>query len=106
GGDGGGARRVGEDWGFASNGRGIDGSSPFGYFCDDLLGMWIITYFWYVDTGFGPHQTSQCHQMLAALGQKNGISLDGSPIIKTGAELNFLEGSPQDTNPIPGFSGQ
>ena len=98
--------RLRQDWRFASNRSAIDGSSPFGYFCDDLLGMWIITYFWYVDTGFGPHQTSQCHQMLAALGQKNGISLDGSPIIKTGAELNFLEGTPQDTNPIPGFSGQ
>src|SRR5215470_9984374 len=95
-----------QDWRFASNRSAIDGSSPFGYFCDDLLGMWIITYFWYVDTGFGPHQTSQCHQMLAALGQKNGISLDGSPIIKTGEELNFLEGTPQDINPIPGFSGQ
>ena len=95
-----------QDWRFASNRSAIDGSSPFGYFCDDLLGMWIITYFWYVQTGFGPGQTSQCHQMLASLGQKNGISLDGSPIIKTGEELNFLEGTPQDINPIPGFSGQ
>jgi hypothetical protein len=95
-----------QDWRFSSNRSPIDGSSPFGYFCDDLLGMWIITYFWYVDTGFGPDQTTQCNQMLAALGQKNGISLDGTPIIKTGDELNFLEGSQVATNPIPGFSGQ
>jgi len=94
-----------QDWRFATNRSPIDASSPFGYFCDDILGMWIITYFWYVDTGFGPHQTNQCHQMLAALGQKNGINLDGSPIIKTGDELNFLEGKPQTTNPIPGFPG-
>ena len=53
-----------QDWRFATNRNAIDGSdenrvsgtgsnativnnSPFGYFCDDLLGMWIITYFWF-----------------------------------------------------------
>ena len=95
-----------QDWRFATNRSAIDGSSPFGYFCDDLLGMWIITYFWYTNDGFGPHQTNQCHQMLAALGKKNGLSLDGTPIIKTADELNFLEGAVVDSNPIPGFSGQ
>lgn len=94
-----------QDWRFATNRSRIDGSSPFGYFCDDILGMWIVTYFWYVDTGFGPHQTNQCHQMLAALGQQNGLSLDGTPIIKTGDELNFLAGEVLTTNPIPGFLG-
>lgn len=94
-----------QDWRFATNRNPIDGSAPFGYFCDDILGMWIITYFWYVDTGFGPHQTPLCHQMLAALGAKNGLTLDGSPIIKTGDELNFLEGKVVPTNPIPGFLG-
>ncbi|MGH9827000.1 MAG: hypothetical protein ACREDR_27545, partial [Blastocatellia bacterium] len=49
-----------QDWRFAVNRSAIDGSSPFGYFCDDLLGMWIITYFWYIGTGFGPNQTAQC----------------------------------------------
>jgi len=98
--------RLRQDWRFATNRSPIDGSSPFGYFCDDLLGMWIITYFWYTAAGFGPHQTTQCNQMLSALGQKNGISLDGTPIIKTADELNFLEGSQVGSNPIPGFSGQ
>jgi hypothetical protein len=95
-----------QDWRFSTNRSPIDGSSPFGYFCDDLLGMWIITYFWYTGNGFGPHQTSQCGQMLKALGHKNGISLDGTPIIKTGDELNFLEGKQVKSNPVPGFSGQ
>jgi hypothetical protein len=94
-----------QDWRFATNRNPVDASSPFGYFCDDTLGMWIITYFWYVDTGFGPHQTNQCHQMLASLGNKNGLNLEGSPIIKTGDELNFLEGKVVGTNPIPGFLG-
>jgi hypothetical protein len=94
-----------QDWRFAVNRNAIDGSAPFGYFCDDLLGMWIITYFWYLDTGFGPHQTAQCHQMLAALQGKNGLSLDGTPVIKTPDELNFLEGFVVGSNPIPGFLG-
>jgi hypothetical protein len=94
-----------QDWRFATNRNPIDGSAPFGYFCDDLLGMWIITYFWYIDTGFGPHQTAQCKAMLASLGNKNGLSLDGTPNIKTPDELNFLEGSVVGSNPIPGFLG-
>jgi hypothetical protein len=109
-----------QDWRFATNRNSIDGSngndplgiatgtvsnSPFGYFCDDLLGMWIITYFWYIDTGFGPHQTQQCGNMLASLGNKNGLTLDGTPIIKTADELNFLEGKIVGSNPIPGFLG-
>lgn len=94
-----------QDWRFATNRNAIDGSAPFGYFCDDILGMWVITYFWYVDTGFGPNQTAQCHAMLASLGNKNGLTLDGTPIIKTADELNFLEGTPVGSNPIPGFLG-
>jgi hypothetical protein len=109
-----------QDWRFSTNRNSIDGSngndplgkatgtvsnSPFGYFCDDLLGMWIITYFWYIDTGFGPHQTKQCQQMLGSLAGKNGFTLEGTPIIKTGDELNFLEGKVVGSNPIPGFLG-
>jgi hypothetical protein len=85
-----------QDWRFATNRNAIDGSdnndpqngsnSPFGYFCDDLLGMWIITYFWYT---VDPHHPGPvCQPILAALGAKNGLSLDGTPIIKTADELN------------------
>lgn len=94
-----------QDWRFASNRNAIDGSdnndplgivsgnvnnAPFGYFCDDLLGMWIITYFYYTDAGFGPHQTQTCKNVLAKIGAANGLSLDGTPIIKTAHELNDL----------------
>jgi len=90
-----------QDWRFASNRNAIDGSdnndplnqngngasnSPFGYFCDDLLGMWIITYFWFtVDPA---HPGPVCGPILASLAAKNGLSLDGTPIIKTADELN------------------
>ncbi len=92
-----------QDWRFATNRNAIDGSdenrvsgtgsnativnnSPFGYFCD------VITYFWFtVDPG-SPGPT--CGPILANLAAKNGLSLDGTPIIKTADELNNdLEGN-------------
>lgn len=88
--------RLRQDWRFATNRNAIDGSdnndplngqnSPFGYFCDDLLGMWIITYFWFTVDPANPGPV--CAPILARLGAKNGISLDGTPIIKTADELN------------------
>jgi hypothetical protein len=60
--------------------------SPFGYFCDDLLGMWVNTYFWYTVDPANPGTT--CGPILTALGQKNGLTTDGTPIVKTADELN------------------
>ncbi|HWX54827.1 MAG TPA: hypothetical protein VN176_09585 [Verrucomicrobiae bacterium] len=98
-----------QDWRFATNRNAMDGSdnncintgtnpdgspvcgagisdSPFGYFCDDLLGMWIITYFWFTQP---PNTTMQpCHDIFKAIGAKNGFNLDGTPIILTAFELN------------------
>ena len=93
-----------QDWRFATNRNAMDGSdnncistdpavcpngvsdSPFGYFCDDLLGMWILTYFWFTQP---PNTTVQpCHDIFAAIGAKNGFTLDGTPIILTAHELN------------------
>jgi hypothetical protein len=87
-----------QDWRFATNRNAIDGSdgnnplgtpasnSPFGYFCDDLLGMWVITYFWYTVDPANPGPV--CGPILSSLAKKNGLSLDGTPIIKTADELN------------------
>lgn len=87
-----------QDWRFATNRNAMDGSdgnnpfatpavsAPFGYFCDDLLGMWIITYFWFTE----PANTTDpvCAPIFQAIGQKNGFNLDGTPIILTAFELN------------------
>lgn len=91
-------------------------NSPFGYFCDDLLGMWIVTYFWYNANSVGAHvpatvinpNTGQripnpCPAVLNALRNRNGTSLDGTPIIKTGDELHFIEGVPS-APPVGGVS--
>ena len=93
------------DWRIASNRNAIDGSSngpatPFGYFCDDLTGSWIVTYFWYTEnsvggvssTGTRINPSATCLNILAAAAHQNGNSLDGTPIIHTGDELHFLEG--------------
>jgi hypothetical protein len=93
-----------QDWRFASNRNAIDGSdnncistdpnvcpdgvsdSPFGYFCDDLLGMWVITYIWFTVDPANPGPV--CGPIFQALIAKNGASLDGTPIIKTADETN------------------
>ena len=85
-----------QDWRFATNRNAMDGSdgnnpfatpptsAPFGYFCDDLLGMWIITYFWTT----APPGDPSCGPIFQAIGAKNGFTTDGTPIILTADELN------------------
>jgi hypothetical protein len=99
-----------QDWRFASNRNAMDGSdnncisddptvcpngisdSPYGYFCDDLLGMWILTYVWYTVDPANPGPT--CAPVLQDLANRNGISLDGTPIIITATDTNAdLEGN-------------
>jgi hypothetical protein len=94
-----------QDWRIASNRNAIDGSSggpstPFGYFCDDLTGSWIVTYSWFTqfsvggtsNTGARIFPTPTCLNLLAIAGKQNGFNLDGTPILVTGSEQNFLEG--------------
>jgi hypothetical protein len=110
-----------QDWRFATNRNAIDGSdnncisndpavctppsqaatappgapptqndSPFGYFCDDLLGMWINSFFWFTVDPANPGKV--CGPILKKMGQQNGLTADGTPIVKTGDELdNILE---------------
>ena len=88
-----------QDWRFATNRNAMDGSdgndpfnatapnsAPFGYFCDDLLGMWIVTYFWFTQP---PNtQVQPCKDIFAKIGAANGFTTDGTPIILTAFELN------------------
>ena len=93
-----------QDWRFATNRNAMDGSdnncistditvcpngvkdSPYGYFCDDLLGMWILTYFWFTKP---PNTTDPvCAPIFKSIIAKNGANLDGTPILLTAFELN------------------
>ncbi len=98
-----------QNWRFATNRNAMDGSdnngaggqdSPYGYFCDDLLGMWIITYFWFTQ----PPNDPVCGPNYKAIGAGttqngvqvpgNGFAPDGFPVILTANELNnWLEGT-------------
>lgn len=58
-----------------------------GYFSNDPLGLWLHTWVSYTDAAFN---TKDGQKMLADLQKKNGLALDGTPIIKTLSELNNL----------------
>jgi hypothetical protein len=118
-----------QDWRFATNRNAIDGSdnndpfgvragspgaplpfgsagtnqSPYGYFCDDLLGAWIITYFWFPINPLTVNPQSACGQAYAALAAANGKGLDGTPNIITATDLNGTEGITQDIGPDAGL---
>jgi hypothetical protein len=54
--------------------------------------MWILTYVWYTVDPANPGPT--CAPVLQDLANRNGISLDGSPIIITSTDTNDdLEGN-------------
>lgn len=89
-----------QDWRITTNRTRLDGSAAFAYFGDNLLGMWVITYFWYTKFAVGgrpdqPTPTAACQIVLAAAGKRNGLNLDGTPIVHNGEELHFLEGVAQ-----------
>ena len=95
------------NWRFATNRNAMDGSdnncitqndqvckhkgtfsdSPFGYFCDDLLGMWIITYFWFTQPPGSPNNAT-CASVYQNIGNANGFNSEGYPVILTAHELN------------------
>lgn len=58
-----------------------------GYFGSNPLGLWLQVYITYTDRAFG---TSDGRKMLADLERKNGLGLDGLPIVKTLSELDNL----------------
>ncbi len=116
-----------QDWRFATNRNALDGSdnndplgvlagvpgaplpfdptgstggtnTPYGYFCDDLLGAWIVTYFWFPINPLTVNPNSACGKAYAALAAANGKGLDGTPNIITATDLNGTEGITQDGN--------
>lgn len=58
-----------------------------GYFSNDPLGLWIHVWISYTDRAFN---TRDGQKALADLQNKNGLALDGTPIIKTLSDLNNL----------------
>ena len=58
-----------------------------GYFSNDPLGLWIHVWVNYTDKAFN---TTDGKKALADLQKKNGLALDGTPIIRTTSEIDSL----------------
>jgi hypothetical protein len=58
-----------------------------GYFSNDPLGLWLHVWVSYTDRAFN---TSDGRKALSDLTKKNGLALDGTPIIRTMSELENL----------------
>ena len=58
-----------------------------GYFSGNPLGLWLHIWISYTDKAFN---TTNGKKMLADLEKRNGLALDGTPIIKTLSELENL----------------
>lgn len=58
-----------------------------GYFSNDPLGLWLHVWVNYTDAAFN---TRDGQKALADLQKKNGLALDGTPIIKTTSDLTNL----------------
>jgi len=58
-----------------------------GYFSNDPLGLWLHVWVSYTEAAFN---TAEGRRTLADLQSRNGLALDGTPIIKNLSELNNL----------------
>lgn len=58
-----------------------------GYFSNNPLGLWLHVWVSYTDRAFN---TAEGQKALADLQKKNGLALDGTPIIKTLSDLDNL----------------
>lgn len=58
-----------------------------GYFTNNPLGLWIMTFVSYTDKAFN---TPDGQKALAALAQQNGLDLDGTPIITLADDVDKL----------------
>jgi hypothetical protein len=58
-----------------------------GYFSNNPLGLWVHTFVAYTDRAFN---TADGRKMLADLAKKNGLDLDGTPIITNVSDIDNL----------------
>jgi hypothetical protein len=58
-----------------------------GYLCENLLGLWVLSFAIYTQPAF---TTPEGQQALAALAAHNGVDVDGTPVIKRLEEIDAL----------------
>src|SRR5262249_45297057 len=62
------------------------------YFCDDVLGLWLIAFTLYTQAGFNAARNPDdpSHATLQAIADRNGKDLDGNPILQKVADIQNL----------------
>jgi hypothetical protein len=63
------------------------------YFCQNLLGLWLITMVVYTQDGYNAwvHNTNpQVHAVMQEIADRNGTDLDGTPILNTVFDIEHL----------------
>src|SRR5262249_19067984 len=76
-----------------------------GYFINNPVGTWIAVFISYTPAAFN---TARGQKILATLAAKNGTDLDGTPMIRTTKEIDFLEGkglAVEQTRALDGSQG-
>ena len=76
-----------------------------GYFVNNPLGTWIAVFISYTPAAFN---TPEGQKTLATLAAKNGTDLDGTPMIRSTKEIDFLEGkglAMEQTRSLDGSQG-
>jgi hypothetical protein len=61
-----------------------------GYFVANPLGLWTAVFVSYTPDAVGPTPTAVCQSALAVLANKNGLDLDGTPMIRKAIEVDDL----------------
>jgi hypothetical protein len=77
------------------------------YFCDNVLGLWIIAFTLYTQAGFNAaiNPNDPNHGVLQAIADRNGKDRDGTPILQTVADIENLVSLglvELRNNPLPG----
>ncbi len=80
-------QRTADPLGLANARQAVIHANNNGYFSNDNLGLWLHVWVNYTDAAFN---TKDGKKALADLAQKNGLALDGTPIIKTTSDLDNL----------------
>jgi hypothetical protein len=77
------------------------------YFCDNVLGLWIIAFTLYTQAGFNAamNPNDPNHAVLQAIADRDGTDRDGTPILQTVADIDNLVSLGLveiRNNPLPG----
>jgi hypothetical protein len=79
--------RTGNPIGLGNNRQADIVDTSGGYFSNDPLGLWLHVWVRYTDAAFN---TREGQKVLSQLERKNGLALDGTPIVTTLSDLNNL----------------